>query len=116
MSWLSEFVFDPAKALVKQALASADAELKKLAGLVAQTLPASPIADAAETAFETALQNALDGVITYVVGEVPVVGKTLGPEAVAAANAAIDYAVTKGAALLNAAAASAKAKLAAVAA
>jgi hypothetical protein len=55
-------------------------------------------------------------VITYVVGEVPVVGKTLGPEAVAAANAAIDYAVTKAAALLNAAAASAKAKLAAVAA
>jgi hypothetical protein len=116
MSWLSEFVFDPAKALVNKALASADAELKKLAGLVAETLPASPIADAAETAFETAVQSALDGVITYVIGEVPVVGKTLEPEAVAAANAAIDYAVTKGAALLNAAAAAAKAKLTAVAA
>jgi hypothetical protein len=116
MSWLSEFVFDPIKALVRKGLAAAEADLQALAGKAAAALPSTPISDAAEVAFETSLQSAVDGIVIHVVGEVPVVGQLLEADAVKAANAAIDYSVSRGAALLNAAAAAAKAKLASVAA
>jgi hypothetical protein len=116
MSWLSEFVFDPIKALVRKGLAAVETDLKDLAGKAAAALPSAPISDAAEVAFETTLQSAVDGIVTHVVGEVPVAGALLEAAAVKAANDAIDYSVTRGAALLNAAAAAAKAKLASVAA
>jgi len=111
MSWFSEYVGDPLKALVAKAAASLDADLKALAGRVAATLPPAPISASAETAFETAIQTGMDAVITDAVGEIPVAGALLAPEAVAAGNAAIDYAVAKGTAALNALAATAKAQL-----
>jgi hypothetical protein len=112
MSWFSEYVGDPIKALISKAAAGVDAELKALAGEAAKALPAAPISATAETAFETAIQTAMDGVITDAVGAIPAVGAVLAPEAVAAGNAAIDYAVQKGTTALNSLAASAKAKLA----
>jgi hypothetical protein len=112
MSWFSEYVGDPLKALVAKAAASLDAELKSLAGQVAKDLPPAPISASAETAFETSLQTAMDVVITDAVGDIPVAGALLAPEAVAAGNAAIDYAVQKGVAALNSLAATAKAQLA----
>jgi hypothetical protein len=116
MSWFSEYVGDPLKALLAKAEAEGSAELKALAGQVAKGLPAAPISATAETAFETALTAAADGLITTVVGEVPLVGAALAPTAVAEGNAAIDYMVQKGGAALNALAAAAKARLAALAA
>ncbi len=113
MSWFSEYIGDPVKALVAKAAASADADLKALAGQVAKTLSPAPISASAETAFETAIQTGMDAVITDAVGEIPVAGALLAPEAVAAGNAAIDYAVQKGVAALNSLAATAKAQLAA---
>jgi hypothetical protein len=116
MSWFSEYIGDPLKALLAKAAASADADLKALAGKVAATLPAAPISASAETQFETDLTTAADKLITSAVGSVPVVGAALAPTAVADGNAAIDYMVEKGAAALNSLAAAAKAKLAALAA
>jgi hypothetical protein len=116
MSWLSEFVFDPIKALVRKGLTAVEADLQALAGKAAAALPSAPISDAAEVAFETSLQTAVDAVVVHVVGEVPVAGALLEAAAVKAANDAIDYSVTRGAALLNAAAAAAKAKLASLSA
>jgi hypothetical protein len=113
MSWFSEYIGDPIKALISKAAASLDADLKALAGQAAATLPPAPISASAETALETAIQGAMDVVITDAVGEIPVAGALLAPEAVAAGNAAIDYAVVKGTAALNSLAATAKAKLAA---
>jgi len=116
MSWFSEYVGDPLKALLAKVEATGEADLKALAGQVAAQLPAAPISAAAETAFETALTAAADGLIKTVVGEVPVAGAALAPAAVTAGNAAIDYMVQKGAASLNTLAAAAKARLSAVAA
>jgi len=116
MSWFSEYVGDPLKALLAKAIATGDADLKGLAGQVASQLPAAPISASAETAFETALTAAADSVITGVVGQVPVVGAVLAPTAVAEGNAAIDYMVEKGTAALNSLAAAGKARLAALAA
>jgi hypothetical protein len=115
MSWFSEYVGDPLKALLAKAVAMGDAELKALAGQVAASLPAAPVTATAETAFETVLQGGFDALVTSVVGQVPVAGQTLEAEAIAAGNAAIDYGVEKGAAALNALAAAAKAKLIALA-
>jgi len=115
MSWFSEYVGDPVKALIAKAAAGVDAELKVLAGQAAAALPAAPISASAETAFETAIQTGMDAVITDAVGQIPAVGAVLAPEAVAAGNAAIDYAVVKGVAALNALAATAKAQLTAFA-
>jgi hypothetical protein len=115
MSWFSEYIGDPIKALIAKAAAGVDAELKILAGQAAAALPPAPISASAETAFETAIQTGMDAVIIDAVGEIPVAGALLAPEAVAAGNAAIDYAVAKGAAALNSLAASAKARLAAFA-
>ena len=112
MSWFSEYVGDPLKALLVGVEATAEADLKALAGQVAAQLPASPISATAEVAFEGGLAAAMDGMITAAVGSLPVVGQVLAPEAVAAGNAAIDYAVTRGTAALNALAVQAKAKLA----
>jgi hypothetical protein len=114
MSWFSKYVGDPLKALLVGAEHAAEAELKVLAGQVAQTLPAAPITATAEVAFETALQTAMDGVLTAAVGDVPVVGAVLAPEVVTQANAALDYVVAKGTASLNALAAQAKARIAAL--
>jgi len=111
MSWFSEYVGDPLKALVAKAAASLDTDLKALAGQVAKDLPPAPISASAETACETSLQTAMDAVITDAVGEIPVAGALLAPEAVSAGNAAIDYAVQKGTAALNSLAATAKAQL-----
>jgi hypothetical protein len=112
MSWFSEYIGDPVKALVAKAAAGVDADLKALAGQAAQALPPAPISASAETALETAIQGAMDVVITDAVGKIPVAGAVLAPEAVAAGNAAIDYAVQKGVAALNSLAATAKAQLA----
>ncbi len=116
MSWFSEYVGDPLKALLAKAVALGDAELVKLAGQVAAKMPAAPITATAETTFETVIQTGFDALVTSVVGPVPVVGKTLEADVIAAGNAAIDYGVEKGAAALDALAAAAKAKLAGMAA
>ncbi len=116
MSWFSKYVGDPLKALLVKAEQAAETELHTLAGDVAKTLPAAPVTAAVEVQFETDLQAAVDTAISAAVGPVPGVGSTLAPEAVAAANAAIDYLVQKGGASLNALAAQAKATLAAYAA
>ena len=111
MGWFEQYVGDPLKALLVGAEKAVETELKALAGEVAKTLPAAPITATAEVAFETAVQAAVDGVITSIVGEVPAVGVMLAPEIVTQANAAIDYVVAKGGASLNSLAAQAKARL-----
>jgi len=115
MSWFSEYVGDPLKALLAKAVATGEAEMVKLAGQVAAKMPAAPITATAETQFETALTTGFDALVTSVVGHVPVAGQALEHDAIAAGNAAIDYGVEKGAAALNALAAAAKAKLAGLA-
>jgi hypothetical protein len=116
MSWFSEYVGDPLKALLAKALAEGTADLKALAGQVASTMSSAPISATTETNFETAIQTGFDALVTDVVGPVPVVGAYLEPAAIAAGAAAIDYGVEKGAAALNALGATAKAKLTALAA
>jgi hypothetical protein len=116
MSWLSEYVGDPLKKLLAEVVADGAAELKVLAGEVAKDIPATPITAAAEVAFETTVQDAFDGGLSSVVGEIPVAGAALAPQVVKDANAAVDYLVQKGVASLNALAAQAKAKLSALAA
>ncbi len=116
MSWFSQYVGDPLKALLVKAEQAVETDLHALASDVAKTLPAAPVTAAVEVQFETDLQTAVDAAITAAVGPVPVVGAQIDAAAVAEANKAIDYLVQKGGASLNALAAQAKAKLTAFAA
>ena len=96
MSWLSQFVFDPVKALISSGLKSAEGDIAALAAKAAATYlptPTPPPATQPEavTALENALQTTVDGFVTATVGEAGPVGAALSPEAVTAANDVLDF-------------------------
>lgn len=112
MSWFSEYVGDPLKAMLAKAIATGDAELKALAGQVAASLPAAPVTATAEAAFETAMTAAADGLLIAALGQAGPIGVAAEGPTEAEANAVIDFMVKKGGDQLNALAAAAKAKVA----
>lgn len=110
MSLLSKYVFDPIKAALARAAQSSSPEVQAAAqaGQAAYNTAASAIQSASTQPLtpnsaaglgndlikigEDGVRNAIDGVVTAAVGGIPVVGVALTPEAVAAANLAIDFA------------------------
>jgi hypothetical protein len=111
-SWFDQDVLDPAKALIAKAEAIGDAELKKLAGLVAAQIPAAPAETPAVATIETTIQTGVDTALTTLLGPVPVVGVTLASETVTAANEALAWLEGVGAPIFDKLAAAFKSKLA----
>lgn len=109
MSILSKFVFDPIKAALARGATSSNPVVvaASVAGQATYTAAAADVATAASQPLsansaaalgssllqdgEDGVRMALDGVITALVGQVPVVGGLIAPEAVAAANLGLSF-------------------------
>lgn len=111
MSLLSEWVFDPIKSLINAGLAAAEGEIKHLAGRAAAAIPPTPVAQNILTGVEGGVQVVIDNAITQIVGELPVVGTQLSPEAVKLANEGLAYLETHANSVVLSLFSEAKAKL-----
>lgn len=129
MSWLSKFVFDPIAAAISRAAASshpgvaqAATQLEQTYAKVSTTLnsaasagisvnSAPGLANDVIGAFENGLNAAVDALVTGLVGEIPVVGAGLAPEAVKAANVSLAFLEAHGQTYLSALLGHAKAQI-----